>query len=57
MAADEEQSKKIAKALNILVTRIPLDDLLFIAGKANKNADKLVSLLHKAQGTLNLLIK
>lgn len=41
----EAQDK--ANALNVLATMIPLKDLMFIAGKINKDPKGMVDKLHK----------
>ena len=46
-AADNDKCNLKKKALNVLATEIPLEDLVFIASKIHANPKGLVDKLHK----------
>ena len=46
-AQNNEEAQKKANALHILATKIPVEDLMFIASKVNANPKGLVDKLHK----------
>lgn len=48
-AADAAEAQRKANALNVLATKIPLEDLEFIAKKINANPKAMVDKLHKFQ--------
>jgi hypothetical protein len=46
-AADADEAQKKANALSVLASKIPVDDLMFIAGKVNRDPKGLMDKLHK----------